>query len=59
VSDVKEAEPSFELPNARGEKVRLSAALVSAPMVPAFYLGAWRPCSPARVPDPDEQKGLK
>jgi len=56
VSDVKAAEGIEQL---RRGKVRLSAALVSAPLVPAFYLGAWRPCSPVRLPGQDEQKGLK
>ena len=35
--------PNFELPNARGERVRLSAALASGPVVLVFYRGAWCP----------------
>ncbi|MGZ4415040.1 MAG: peroxiredoxin-like family protein [Gaiellaceae bacterium] len=40
---VGDGAPNFELPNARGEKVRLSAALASGPVVLVFYRGAWCP----------------
>jgi peroxiredoxin len=40
---VGDGAPNFELPNARGEKVSLSAALASGPVVLVFYRGAWCP----------------
>jgi peroxiredoxin len=35
--------PNFELPNARGETVSLSALLAQGPVVLTFYRGAWCP----------------